>query len=82
MVALDKLGQLYPATFRVLLLAAREALRLMDTETRLNGHAPDPIAVQWRSDGDGDLPSCLSGFEVSHGLGYLVQWVGRADARG
>ena len=44
-VALDKLGQLYPDTFRVLLLAAKEALRPMDTETRLDGHTPAPIAV-------------------------------------
>jgi hypothetical protein len=38
LVALHKLGQLYPDTFRMLLLAAREALRPMDTETRLDGH--------------------------------------------
>jgi hypothetical protein len=40
LVALDKLGQLYPDTFRVLLLAAKEALRPMDTETRLMATLP------------------------------------------
>ena len=45
LVALDKLSQLYPDTFRMLLLAAREALRPMDIETRLDGHTPAPIAV-------------------------------------
>ena len=45
LVALDKLSQLYPDTFRMLLLAAREAVRPMDIETRLDGHTPAPIAV-------------------------------------
>ena len=45
LVALDKLGRLYPDTFKMLLLAAREALRPTDTETRLDGHTPAPIAV-------------------------------------
>ena len=49
LVALDKLGQLYPDTFRVLLLAAKEELRPMDTETRLDGHTPTPIAVRWEA---------------------------------
>ena len=34
------------------------------------------------SDGDGDLAACLPGCELTHGLPNLVQWVGRADARG
>src|SRR5450755_206625 len=33
-----------------------------------------------RSGGDGDLASCFAGFEVTHGLGRLVERVGRADA--
>jgi hypothetical protein len=45
LVALDKLSQLYPDTFKMLLLAAKEALRPMDIETRLDGHTPAPIAV-------------------------------------
>ncbi len=49
LVALDRLGHLYPDTFRVLLLAAKEALRPMDAETRLDGHAPTPIAVHWEA---------------------------------
>jgi len=44
-MALDELGKLYPDTLRVLLLAAKEALRPMGTETRLDGHTPAPIAV-------------------------------------
>ena len=31
----------------LLLLAAWETLRPMDTETRLDGHVPAPIAVRW-----------------------------------
>jgi len=45
LVALDKLSQLYPDTFKMLLLVAREAQRPMDIETRLDGHTPAPIAV-------------------------------------
>lgn len=44
---MDRLAQLYPNTFRMLLLAAREALRPMGIETRLDGHSPAPIAVRW-----------------------------------
>lgn len=39
-MALDELGKLYPDTFRVLLLAAKEALRPMGTETRLDATLP------------------------------------------
>jgi hypothetical protein len=46
LVALDKLAQMYPATFSMLLLAAREAPRPMGIETPLNGHSPAPIAVR------------------------------------
>jgi hypothetical protein len=46
LVALDELSQLYPDTFKTLLLAAREALRPMDIEARLDGHTPAPIAVR------------------------------------
>jgi hypothetical protein len=49
LVAMDKLVHLYPHTFRMLLLAAREALRPMSIEARLDGHSPTPIAVRWES---------------------------------
>jgi hypothetical protein len=47
LVAMDRLAQLYPDTFKMLLLAAREALRPMGIEARLDGHSPAPIAVRW-----------------------------------
>ncbi len=47
LVAMDRLAQLYPDTFQMLLLAAREALQPTDIETRLDGHSPAPIAVHW-----------------------------------
>jgi hypothetical protein len=46
---MDKLARLYPDTFRMLLLAAREALRPMGIEARLDGRSPAPIAVRWGS---------------------------------
>ena len=49
LVAMDRLAQLYPETFRMLLIAAREALRPTDIEARLDGHSPTPIAVRWES---------------------------------
>lgn len=49
LVAMDKLAELYPHTFRMLVLAAREALRPMSIEARLDGHSPTPIAVRWDS---------------------------------
>lgn len=49
LVALDRLAQLYPDTFRMLLLAARETLRPTGIEARLDGHSPAPIAVLWES---------------------------------
>jgi len=49
LVAMDKLVQLYPHTFRMLMLAAREARRPMSIEARLDGHSPTPIAVRWES---------------------------------
>lgn len=51
LVALDKLGRLYPDTFKMLLLAAREALRPMDTETRLDGHTPASAELGIRTSG-------------------------------
>jgi hypothetical protein len=47
LVAMDRLAQLYPATFRMLVLAAREALRPLGIEARLDGHSPAPITVRW-----------------------------------
>jgi hypothetical protein len=49
LMAMDELARLYPDTFRVLLLAAREALQPMGIEARLDGHSPAPIAVRWES---------------------------------
>lgn len=49
LMAMDELARLYPDTFSVLLLAAREALRPMGIEARLDGHSPAPIAVRWES---------------------------------
>ena len=48
LAAMDRLAKLYPHTFRMLLLAAREALRPMGIEGR-HGHSPAPIAVRWES---------------------------------
>ncbi len=42
LVAMDRLARLYPDTFRMLLLAATEALRPKGIEARLDGHSPDP----------------------------------------
>jgi hypothetical protein len=47
LLAMDRLAQLYPDTFRMLLLAAWETLRPTDIEARLDGQAPAPIAVRW-----------------------------------
>jgi hypothetical protein len=41
LVAMDGLALLYPETFRMLLLVAREALRPEDIEARLEGHSAD-----------------------------------------
>jgi len=46
-MAMDRLAQLYPATFRMLLLAASEALQPKGTEAQLDGHSPAPITVRW-----------------------------------
>jgi hypothetical protein len=46
-VAMYKLARLYPDTFRMLLLAARETLRPVGVEARLDGHSPAPIAIGW-----------------------------------
>lgn len=46
LMAMTKLALLYPDTFKVLLLAAREALRPMSAESRLDGHSR-PSAVSW-----------------------------------
>jgi hypothetical protein len=63
-MALDKLGQLYPYTFRALVLAAREALRPMDTETRLDGHTLAPIAVHWEACVCGRQPGSSTSAEL------------------
>jgi hypothetical protein len=47
LLAMDRLAQLYPDTFRMLLLAAWETLRPMGIEARLDGHSPAPIALRW-----------------------------------
>jgi hypothetical protein len=39
---MDSLARLYPQTFRMLLLAAREALRPKGPEARLEGRSADP----------------------------------------
>lgn len=49
LVAMDRLARLYPETFRMLLIAAREALRPAGIEARLDGHSPAPLAVLWES---------------------------------
>ena len=49
LVAMDRLAQLYPETFRMLLIAAREAQRPTGIEARLDGHSPAPLAVPWES---------------------------------
>jgi len=47
LVAMDRLARLYPDTFRMLLLGAREVLRPMDIEARLDGHSPASIVIRW-----------------------------------
>jgi hypothetical protein len=42
LVAMDRLARLYPYTFRMLLLAATEAVRLKGTEGRLEGPSSTP----------------------------------------
>ena len=49
LAALDRLAQLYPDTFRILVLAAREELQPMGIEARLDGHSSAPVAVRWES---------------------------------
>jgi hypothetical protein len=46
LVAMERLALLYPETFRMLLLAAREALRPKSAEARLDGHSR-PIVALW-----------------------------------
>jgi hypothetical protein len=41
-VAKDRLARLYPETFKMLLLAATEALRRKGMEARPDGHSPAP----------------------------------------
>ncbi len=45
-MAMTKLALLYPHTFKILLLAAREALRPMSVEARLDGHSQGSV-VPW-----------------------------------
>jgi hypothetical protein len=49
LLAMGKLAQLYPNTFRMLLIAAREVLRPTGIEARLDGHSPAPITMPWDS---------------------------------
>jgi hypothetical protein len=49
LVAMDRLARLYPETFRMLMIAAREAQRPTGIEARLDGHSPAPLAVRWES---------------------------------
>jgi hypothetical protein len=44
LVAMDRLAQLYPDTFRMLLLAAREVLRPNGPEVRLDIHSRPIVA--------------------------------------
>jgi hypothetical protein len=46
LMAMTKLALLYPDTFKILLLAAREALRPMSVEVRLDGHSRASL-VPW-----------------------------------
>lgn len=46
LMAMTKLALLYPDTFKILMLAAREALQPMSTETRLDGHSRASV-VSW-----------------------------------
>ena len=46
LMAMTKLALLYPDTFRILLLAAREALQPMSIESRLDGHSRASV-VPW-----------------------------------
>lgn len=46
LMAMTKLALLYPDTFKILLLAAREALRPMSVEARLDGHSRASV-VPW-----------------------------------
>ncbi len=47
-MAMTKLALLYPDTFKILLLAAREALQPMSIESRLDGHSRASV-VPWES---------------------------------
>ena len=49
LVAMDRLALLYPETFRMLLIAAREGLRPTGIDARLDGHSPAPLAVRLES---------------------------------
>jgi hypothetical protein len=42
LIAMDRLARLYPDTFRMLLLCAKEALRPKSIGARLDDHSPDP----------------------------------------
>jgi hypothetical protein len=46
LMAMTKLALLYPDTFKILLLAAKEALRPMSVEARLDGHSQASV-VTW-----------------------------------
>ncbi len=45
-MAMTKLALLYPATFKILLLAARDALQPISVEARLDGHSQASV-VPW-----------------------------------
>lgn len=48
-VAKDRLARLYPETFKMLLLAATEALRLKGIEARPDGHSAAPLVIRRES---------------------------------
>jgi len=67
-MALTGLGKLYPDTFRVLWLAAKEALRPMGIETRLDGHTPAPMTVGWEA--------CLCGRQLGSSTNAELVYLG------
>jgi hypothetical protein len=47
LMAMTKLALLYPDTFKILMLAAREALQPMSAEARLDGHTRASV-IPWQ----------------------------------
>lgn len=61
LVAMDRLARLYPDTFRMLLLAAKEAQRLKGIEARLDGHSPAPASYAGIPELAADGSCCRAG---------------------